>query len=557
MASSLLTPPGEIPAPSPPPAVPLVSTSLTRLYWAAAFLLLLTHAVLVWQSRPAAIEPAANDDAQYVLLARSLRSFNYRDSHIPGAPVHAQYPPVYPALIAAGTAVFGEHLAVVQVVTILCSMLALLLIFDTARRLASPLVGLLLLAPLAFNAHLVTYASRIASEMPYAMFSFAALWVLVAFPQSRRPLLWVGLLTILAALTRSAGLALVVALLALLLLQRRFKPAAIFTVAAALTVGAWLYWTTVSPNQFSERSYTAAATTTAHHVPTGKIGLLVVRSTKFIQIYVAKAFSAGLEFPTVAGTSIDNAIWILLTLGLGGVGLWSVRKRLPLLPLYMLIFMGLLLVYPFKLTRFFMPIAPLVLLAMFLGAVALTRRWKPGLGLAVILLISGAILTKSVPESLALAKKLEQCDRSQPLTSQACWRPETNAFLAATQRANDVLPKDAIVLTIKEAAFHYYTGRKVFHPDLAYKKAHKNMLAFLDRSGIDYALVSAFRGGAEFTRILLPACRRVEVLGQYEPRTALLQIHPDSAAAFPEDRNACKVLRDWDRHPDPTSEDDE
>jgi len=180
-------------------------TRLNRLYWVAAFMLLLTHAVLVWQSRSAAIEPAANDDAQYFLLARSLRSFHYRDSHIPGNPVHAQYPPVYPALIAAGTAVFGEHLGVVQVVTLLCSLLALLLIFDIARRLASPLVGILLLVPLAFNAHLLGYAGRIASEPPYMAFSFAALWVLVAFPDSRRPLLWAGVLAILAALLVLTG----------------------------------------------------------------------------------------------------------------------------------------------------------------------------------------------------------------------------------------------------------------------------------------------------------------------------------------------------------------
>jgi hypothetical protein len=531
-------------------------TRLNRLYWVAAFMLLLTHAVLAWQSRPAAIEPASNDDAQYVLLARSLRSFHYRDSHIPGAPVHAQYPPVYPALIAAGTAVFGERLGVVQVVTIICSMLTLLLVFDMARRLASPLVAILLLAPLAFNAHLVGYASRIASEMPYMMFSFAALWVLVAFPQTRRPLLWAGLLTILAALTRSIGLSLVVALLALLLLQRRFKPAAIFAVAAALTVGAWLYWTTISPNQFTERSYSAVATTTGRHVAPGALSLLVVRSTRFLKTYVAQNITAGLEFPTFAGSSIDNVAWILLIFGLGGVGLWSVRKRLPLLPLYVLSFMGLLLVYPFKLTRFFMPLAPLVLLAMFLGVIALTRRWKPGVGVAVMVLLSGGILTHSVPRSLALAKKLEHCDRSAALTSPQCWRPETNAFLAATRRANEVLPRDAVVLTIKEAAFNYYTGREVYHPDLAYKKGGKNMLAFLSRMGINYALVSAYVGGAEFSPVLAPACQRIEVLGRYEPRTALLQIHPEGESV-PVASNACQLIQDWTRHPDPTSEVDE
>ena len=173
--------------------------------------------------------------------------------------------------------------------------------------------------------------------------------------------------------------------------------------------------------------------------------------------------------------------------------------------------------------------------------------------MAVMVLLSGAILTHSIPRSLRLAKKLEHCDRSAAIASPQCWRPETNAFLAATRRANEVLPKNAVVLTIKEAAFHYYTGRTVYHPDLAHQKGGPDMLAFLSKSGIDYALVSAYVGGAEFIPLLAPACERIEVLGQYEPRTALLQIHP-APGSVPADRNACQLIQDWTRHPDPTGE---
>jgi hypothetical protein len=346
----------------------------------------------------------------------------------------------------------------------------------------------------------------------------------------------------------------VIALLALLLLQRRFKPAAIFAVAAALTVGAWLYWTAISPNQFAERSYAAVATATGRHF-SGPIGTLATKSVKFVNTYVSQSFAAGLELPTVPGTSIDNLLWILLILGLGGIGLWSVRKRLPLFPFYVLTYLGLLLVYPFKVTRFFMPVAPLFLLAMFLGAVALTRRWKPGLGVAVMVLISGAILTQSVPSSLGLVKKLEHCDRSAALTSAPCFRPTTNAFLAATRRANAVLPKEAVVLTIKEAAFYYYTGRKVYHPDLARQMGGPNLPAYLSKTGIDYVLISGYVGGAKYSGRLAPACGRIEVLGQYEPRTALLRLHP-AEDSVPSTRNACGLLQDWSRHLDRTSGED-
>jgi hypothetical protein len=46
------------------------------------------------------------------------------------------------------------------------------------------------------------------------------------------------------------------------------------------------------------------------------------------------------------------------------------------------------------------------------------------------------------------------------------------------------------------------------------------------------------------------------VLGRYEPRTALLQIHPEGESV-PAASNACQLIQDWTRHPDPTSEVDE
>lgn len=528
---------------SPSVPQPIPAHRLAPLCWGVAFLLLLTHAVLVWQTRSPAVTPSANDDAQYLLLARSLRSFHYQDQHLLGSPVHAQYPPVYPALIAMATGVLGEDPDVAAVVTLLCSLIALLLVYDMARRLTSPPIGLLALAPLVFNAHLVGYSGRISSEPAYVALSIAALWVLVAFPASRRGLLWAGVLAILAGLTRSIGISLIAALLVLWPLQRQFKAFALFAVASAMTVGAWMYWTAMSPDQFSARSYTAVATTTGRHLP-GILGMLEVRTLNFFKVYVTKSFAAGLEFPTLAGTSIDNALWILLILGFGGLGLWSVRKRMPLLPLYVGAYLGLLLLYPFKLTRFYMPVAPLILLAMFLGVVELGRRWNPRLGAMIAVLLSGILLMGTVPRSLKLVKHLEHCDRSTAMSSPSCFPPENLAFYAAVRLANDVLPPDAVVLTIKEATFSYYTGRLVYHPDLADQKSEGDILGFLDRNRIRYVAINAFVGGANIATSLAPHCRQIEVLGHFEPRTALFQIQPPGVA-IPPARNACGLLQDW------------
>lgn len=543
MASPQSASPGESDSPPRHTGSRLDPRLLNRLCWAAVATLLLTHAVLVWQSRIPAVTPSSNDDALYLLLGRSLRSFHYVDLHVLGSPVHAQYPPVYPALIGMATAIFGEQLDVVLGLTLLCSLVSLVLLYDLGRRLASPLVGLLVLAPIAVNSHLVIFTGRIAAEMPYVAFSFAALWVLVAWPAARRTLLWAGILAILAGLTRSVGVTMVGAVFLLWAFQRRFQAAAVFAVAAFLLVGGWLYWTAVAPNQFTERSYAAVATKTARHLP-GRLGLLVIRSEKFVKVYVSKSFAAGLEVPTLAGSSIDNAAWVLAFVLLGGLGLWYIRKRAPILPVYLICYFALLLVYPYKLTRFFMPVAPLLLLAMFLGLYALGRRWKPQVALLLMVLISAGIMTQSIPRSLNLVKHLEHCDRSQARVSNECFASDRLAFFEAARVANATLPRNAVVLTIKEATFFYWTGLKVYHPDLAEEKGGKDVAGYLDRMGIHYVMINAFVGGAAISRQLISECQRIEVLGTWEPRTALLKIHPVGTALTPS-QQSCAQMEQW------------
>ncbi len=66
-------------------------------------------------------------------------------------------------------------------------------------------------------------------------------------------------MAIAAALSRSIGLALVVSTFALLAFERRWRALAIFSTAAALTVGSWLLWTVRAPRLDAGRSYVADA----------------------------------------------------------------------------------------------------------------------------------------------------------------------------------------------------------------------------------------------------------------------------------------------------------
>lgn len=510
-----------------------------RLCWAVAITLLITHATLAWLGRIPAVTPAANDDALYMLLARSLRAFHYVDQHVVGSPGHAQYPPAYPASLALAGVFFGSSLDGAQAVTILFSTLALLLVFDIARRFAGPVVAVLILAPLVFNGLLLVYAGRIATEPPYLALTLATLWVLTCLPENGKQYFLAGTLAILAALTRSIGVSLVAAVILLWLLQRKFRPALILTAASAVTVGGWLYWTTVAPLQFTERSYAAVATSTAQHF-SGPVGLVVTRTMNFGKVYLAKSIGSGLRVPTIEGASVDNALWLGIFLGFGIIGFWAMRRQGSSIPLYFMAYCGVLLLYPYKMTRFLMPVEPLILLATMVGLSVAFRRWRPRLGLVFCFLLSMTLVVSAAPEAWHMARKLRDCDRAQATRAASCFEADRLAFFDATRFTQDHLPDSAAVMTIKEATFFYYTGRRVLHPDLAMQKGKDDVLGYVRSQGVEYILVTPFVGGAEIVRTLVPACDRVELIRDFGERTVLLRLHDSSRDV---ERNACTNLQ--------------
>jgi hypothetical protein len=364
------------------------------------------------------------------------------------------------------------------------------------------------------------------------------LWALTCLKESRWQLALAGFMAIMAALTRSVGVSVLAAVLVLWLLRRRWVPALVFLLASGLTVGAWLYWTSIAPNQIVQRSYAAVVTTTGRHFM-GPVGMVLTRTKNFVLVYLGRGLGSGSEVPTVEGTSVDNVFWIAVLVGLGLVGFYAMRKKAPIVPLYFLAYCGVLLLYPYKMTRFFVPAVPILLLGAFVGLATLGRRMGERTRLLALLTLSLTLLISSAPKAIRNSTNLEHCDRSQALTSRACFSDDRLAFFAAAKYAAEHLPRGSVVTTIKEATFFYYTGHPVLNADLAMAKGKDQLLPYLRSHGVDYVMVSSFVGGAEVVRPLLPVCGQVELVQDFGSRTLLLRLH-DSAQGVT--HNACAVL---------------
>ncbi|MFN0179102.1 MAG: hypothetical protein ACKVZ0_09900 [Gemmatimonadales bacterium] len=570
------------------------STSLPRapVAWAAAALLAVHIGVAFFLRSPGLT--TAGDDSTYLLLGRSLRDLQYVDQFLVGAPVEAQYPPLYPATLALIGAVFGERLELFIAASIVFSAAALLVVFLGTLPHSRPLafIGLTLGA---VNLDLLRMAGTIRSE-PLFMLLVAGALVLLAKPDAtRRSLACAGALAIAAALTRSAGVAVVAAVLTTWLVQRRWRPASWLVAASLVTLGPWLAWTVVAPGKLAGRSYvadlllpgppapsppppaaipspqrsvpdsssppsappspipgagqdsTAAPATAVSVGPSRLVATLWHRVTTNLARYASRGVPDALGLPRVPGTDLDNWLWLIVLVAAGVAGLWRLSRWWPAAAATLIGYGLLLAVWPYTVGRFLTPMLPLAILALVTGSAALASRFGFRRPIIVPLAFAVLVLIGSLPPAGRALRQSAQCDRDRATESAGCFDQVERAFFSAIAFIADSTPSTARFLTAKEAVFYYYTGRQVapLPPLLAARQ--RDVRGYLSRLGADYILLSHLKYD-EWALIgpLNAMCRDFELVRRFGPGTVLLRIDPPSE---PEGEEACEAIREYDRTP--------
>lgn len=504
--------------------------SLRRLCWIVALALLCTHALLAYLVRAQALT-TGNDDALYLLLARSLRSLRYLDSHIVGAPVHAQYPPGFPAFLS----LFGNSFHAAIVGSIVVSTIGLLFAYDLGRRVVGPVPGLLILAALAVNPSLINWAGSVRSESLFMTTSIAAIWCASRIRPTTAWLTAAGAFAIYAAMVRSVGVALVCALVLVWLIQRRYSAAMIFTALATLVVGGWLAWTAVAPGKFYGRSY-AAALQRAESAPTA-VGVLFNRvEASFAYLY--KYIPSGLSVPSVEQTWADNLFWTVF-LGIGlAAGLYALGRKLPIITAYLLLYAGILTLFPFKLTRFVIPIVPLLVLTIVAGLVLIAKRFTGRGTLVATALLCLPLMAGALLPNRRLLRTAEQCSAEIPWGPTACSDSTQRAFFAAADYARLNTAPEATFLTVKEATFALVASRRVQHPERVIRADSLHLTQTLRETGVDHIVISPIHR-SRLSRLLERNCADLRLERYFPPDAYLFRVLPEPGST---DSEACSVL---------------
>lgn len=498
------------------------------------------------------------DNAGYMILGDSLASGQgYRDLYLPHAPLHTKYPPLYPVLLAALSALGGLQLF--KLVSLLITSLAVWITYRLAERLAGRRGGLLAAGLLAISPVLLEYSHYVLSEALFVTLVAASLLLLDRCAEqaggSRGHVLLTGLAAGLAAaalafLTRTAGIPLLAAVILFFGIERRWRPfGAAIAVGGGAAGGWWLY------QRIASARYPSASGDSAP----GYLAEMLLRnpydpgagSAGPVELLLRAAGNAWTYLTVVLPQSLFGApgtglsgepllIGIgLLLAALAFVG-WAHRSMVRLGPaeLFTPLYAVMLALWPSVWTdqRFLLPLLPLLLAYAMRGADVLGRRvaGPAGAGLASAMpafviaaalgLGAGYSVVSKTPERIRCMARYRAGDPCDPA--------DFASFYAAARWASENTPSDAVIVSRKPRIFFWLSGRR---GDLyRYSANPDEVLKGLELLGTDYVVVDAISTTTDL--YLLPAIRENlsrfrAVYDEGTPPTLVLRFEPEPVTA--------------------------
>lgn len=494
------------------------------------------------------------DNAGYMILGEALREARgYLDLHLPGTPVHTKYPPLYPALLAVLGWLGGLQLFKLASLAMTTGAVALTAGLGRTRLAARAALAAAALA--AVNPVLLDYSHWVLSEAPFVLLVMATLWVAVraegrdadggAVPPrpAGRYALAVPLLAAAAFLTRTAGLALLLAVVLEPALRGRWRRVGWAAAVALAAAGGWaLFQGAAAPDR--ARYLTEFMMVDPYDPSAGTVGAagLVARTATNFWSYVSQVLPASVT----GGRGLSGpaaAIGGLLLSGMAAAG-WLRRclERVGTPELFAFLYVGLISAWPAVWVdrRFLLPILPLLLFFALDAAGAAGRRLTSGQGeghrgsaaaapaglLVLLLAVPGLVHAgTTAPERV---RCLAGWRSGSP-----CVAPAQANFYGAARWVGQNTPADAVVANRKPRLF-YWIGRR--RGDVyPYSSEPSVVIRGLEEMGADYVIVDAISGTT--ARYLVPAVRtrptRFQVLHrEADPATWVLVFRrgPETAA---------------------------
>lgn len=455
-----------------PPVRPAGPGLFARVVTAAPWKLALGFALLHLVLAVMAFNPTpyvGGDNATYMALAQALaEKHRYVELWDPAMRPHTQYPPLWPAFLALLWMVGLRGWIVMKVVVLLCSVAAVALSYLWLRRASTPGIAFGAALLLAFAPGVLDLSHWELSDQPAWVLTMLAFWAsthLAGAPERERDAaggrhgVWLGLFVagvVLGNFVRAAGLPLVVAALAWLVLRRKWRDLAV--LAGVFLPPAFLWWLWGHVN--GAPGYTSFLLYVDPYVPAlGKVGVggmlerLVTNAGRYTGIHMNVVFFWSDAFRQI----------LTIPLALLAVAGWVRRLRKPgLVEVWVPLYVALLLVWPptWSGERFLLPLVPVLLCyageavrdaTALLGVPRLTRM-VPAVAAALLLVLA-------VPGTQRVVAVGHECSAMMAAGETIpCMNDQYHDFLKLAEITRGQLPPGSVALSRKATFWYALSG---------------------------------------------------------------------------------------------------
>jgi hypothetical protein len=321
-----------------------------------------------------------HDDGIYIITAQAIaQGDGYRQIHLPDSPLQTKYPCLYPLLLSIIWKIcpsFPDNLLWMQWMSLVMGaiLLALSYLFFVRFAYFSRAVSAAALLLCATSPYFLFFCTSCLSEIPFALFLVISMWALELHLEkpstSRMRQLCIGILLALPFLCRTIG---VVSLLGVLILAVRQRKGVWFTsLGAALIIVPSAFWMLFFAKWVSATSSNTYYTNylswwTSYGIP--HLSRIIASNARDI------CFGAT-PISLVDKTFLSK--WILngsALVGFFGLAAFiSGIKRLKVLPIFLVAYLLVVLVWPWPPARFLIPVAPILFAAVIAAALGFLTR---------------------------------------------------------------------------------------------------------------------------------------------------------------------------------------
>lgn len=448
-----------------------------------------------------------HDSAIFCILAQSILKGHYLLTSEPNPQPYFTFPPLLALQLAGLMQLFGnDNPQAMQMVfkgyIDLLFLLSLPLLYAWVRQMMSRRDAMILTPLVAINPIIFKYSSDILSDTPYWAFSMLAIYAAWRFQKSQevqasgaeKPMPWLLLtvvMIILCALTRQIGVALVVALLATLFLKRQWKLLISAGLLFILTVGGWQSYEHFyrlqhrsdisSLNQQGVQDVLDKSPIKLEYVKHFLVDrpvdmdrnrfqtsptILLQNVADRMESYTKLSLDHLLPGFKAKGHKVNlTHLWPLMGLFwlVFFIGLRSLFIRFPFGGLYLSVYMGVLLVYPYISQRFLLPVFPIILVCAYSGVLTsrdwLSTRFSFCCKLApyavpVFLLLA---LAGHLPDTVRWVNAGYQLKKANTGPS---LRKGNRGYYETLLWLKQNTPEDSLIISRKPPVVYYYSGRR-------------------------------------------------------------------------------------------------